>query len=235
MIVSLNEIAETAKKASRGCGHYFGIAEEMAFAVRWLCERGLPGTEKLLHALEQFEAVQFEISDTVGELRITGNGGKPLPALTLAPSIAELLVAHRRKPKIVKVRSLTHPLLLVPFLARAADSDEVIWSHFTTIDANSVMINCAGGGAQICADDASALLTARADQLTCRWGTGQTDIPELCRPHQLCAKHESAIQRGCDISNAVWEKLLNFAHNTYVPSSEASRLTGAGAGLTDND
>ncbi len=64
MIVSLNEIAETAKKATRGCGHYFGIAEEMAFAARWLCERGLPGTEKLLHALEQFEAVQFEISDT---------------------------------------------------------------------------------------------------------------------------------------------------------------------------
>jgi hypothetical protein len=145
MIVSLNEIAETAKKATRGCGHYFGIAEEMAFAVRWLCERSLPGTEKLLQALEQFEAVQFEISDTVSELRITGNGGKPLPALTLAPSIAELLVAHRRKPKRVKVRSLTHPLLLVPFLARAADSDDVICAHFTTIDANSVMINCLEG------------------------------------------------------------------------------------------
>jgi hypothetical protein len=235
MIVSLNEIAETAKKATRGCGHHFGIAEEMAFAIRWLCERGFHGTEKLLQALEQFETVDLEVSDTADELRIAGNDDNPIPALTLAPSIAELLVAHHSNPKPVVVRSLTHPLLLVPFLARAADSDEVICAHVTTIDANSVMINCARGGAHICANDASALLTACADRLTCHWGRGQTDIPVLFRSHQLCAQHESAIHRCCDISNAVWEKLLKFAHNTYVPSSEASRLTGAGAGLTDND
>jgi len=235
MIVSLNEIAETAKKATRGCGHYFGVAEEMAFAVRWLCERGLPGTEKLLHALEQFEAVEFEMSDTAGELRIAGNDGKPVPAITLAPSIAELLVAHRRKPKPVTIRSLTHPLLLIPFMARAANSDKEICAHFTTTDANSVMINCADGGVQIYADDASALLTARADQITCRWGAGRPDIPVLYTPRQLHTQQQSSLHKGFSVSNVVLEKLLKFAHNTYVPSSEASRLTGAGAGLTDND
>ncbi len=62
MIVSLGELAETAQKATIGCGHSFGIAEEMAYATRWLCERGFHGTAKLLHALQQFEPVELSIS-----------------------------------------------------------------------------------------------------------------------------------------------------------------------------
>jgi hypothetical protein len=38
-----------------------------------------------------------------------------------------------------------------------------------------------------------------------------------------------------DIGDEIWEALSAFAHRTYVPASEASRLKGAGAGLTDND
>lgn len=38
-----------------------------------------------------------------------------------------------------------------------------------------------------------------------------------------------------DIDDEIWEALGAFAHRTYVPASEASRLKGAGAGLTDND
>ncbi len=33
----------------------------------------------------------------------------------------------------------------------------------------------------------------------------------------------------------VWESLQKLAHKSYVPASAASRLAGAGAGLTDND
>jgi len=32
-----------------------------------------------------------------------------------------------------------------------------------------------------------------------------------------------------------WATLNRFAHHTYAPASEASRLLGAGAGLSDND
>ena len=34
---------------------------------------------------------------------------------------------------------------------------------------------------------------------------------------------------------AAWEALNVFAHKTYAPATEASRLAGAGAGVTDND
>lgn len=37
------------------------------------------------------------------------------------------------------------------------------------------------------------------------------------------------------VSPDVWASLQALAHKSYVPASAASRLAGAGAGLTDND
>ena len=37
------------------------------------------------------------------------------------------------------------------------------------------------------------------------------------------------------IDDGLWSTLEGFAARTYVPATEASRLKGAGAGLTDND
>ncbi|MFW2381697.1 MAG: DUF3726 domain-containing protein [Acidimicrobiales bacterium] len=36
-------------------------------------------------------------------------------------------------------------------------------------------------------------------------------------------------------ANRAWDQILKWAALTYVPSSEHSRIAGAGAGLTDND
>ena len=38
-----------------------------------------------------------------------------------------------------------------------------------------------------------------------------------------------------DIDDKIWASWDSYAANTYVPATEASRLGGAGAGLTDND
>lgn len=37
------------------------------------------------------------------------------------------------------------------------------------------------------------------------------------------------------VAQSLWEYLNGLASKTYVPATEASRLAGAGAGLTDND
>ena len=42
-------------------------------------------------------------------------------------------------------------------------------------------------------------------------------------------------QKTLNIDPKIWKKLLTQAQKTYVPSSEKSRKSGAGAGLTDND
>jgi len=38
-----------------------------------------------------------------------------------------------------------------------------------------------------------------------------------------------------EIPEFIWNQLSDFAANTYVPDTVQSRLSGAGAGLTDND
>ena len=39
----------------------------------------------------------------------------------------------------------------------------------------------------------------------------------------------------CDVDPMDWQVLGKYAALTYVPETDASRLAGAGAGLTDND
>lgn len=41
--------------------------------------------------------------------------------------------------------------------------------------------------------------------------------------------------RSVTVSDLLWGQLSTLAAKTYVPATEASRLAGAGAGLTDND
>lgn len=51
--LSLGELEALALKASRGTGRPHGLAEEAAFAVRWLTERGHDGAGALVALLEK--------------------------------------------------------------------------------------------------------------------------------------------------------------------------------------
>ncbi len=58
------------------------------------------------------------------------------------------------------------------------------------------------------------------------------DGVELRRPAELAV---SPAQVATVASPPCWSELQDWAAQTYVPSSEQSRVAGAGAGLTDND
>lgn len=45
----------------------------------------------------------------------------------------------------------------------------------------------------------------------------------------------SARSEGFEINEALWPVIQRWSKETYVPASEQSRLSGAGAGLNDND
>ncbi|WP_293449105.1 DUF3726 domain-containing protein [Planktotalea sp.] len=60
----------------------------------------------------------------------------------------------------------------------------------------------------------------------------ETAVP----PDLLGAMQTATPQAGpFDIAPDIWDKLQSFAERTFVPETDASRLAGAGAGLTDND
>ena len=95
----------------------------------------------------------------------------------------------------------------------------------------SVTIGWLSIGLSICRDrltiigDKGDLYTDRAGRLTCE---------------KLPYDGDSGVGRAPGIGDTrvnaqAWEKLENRAHLTYVKATEASRLSGAGAGLNDND
>lgn len=242
MIVSLSELAEMAKKATSGCGHPFGIAEEMAYATRWLCEHGLPGIEVIIEALEQPPSCAPGLERNAQGLCITHPTAAPISALTLGPSIADLLITYGAGGKVLSINTCTQPLILIPFIVKAAKTTTV-HTHWTTDNNTQVTVSCGPGcdpgcdteGTHIFAHDTQALRQTHANNITCQWGQTAPVTPRLLSPQQLREQRQSAIANGCEIDDLLWKKVQQHAHNTYVPVSETSRLRGAGAGLTDND
>jgi hypothetical protein len=51
IVCSLNEVEAYGRRAARGAGMSWGLAEEAGKAARWLSARGLPGVELLLRLL----------------------------------------------------------------------------------------------------------------------------------------------------------------------------------------
>lgn len=60
--------------------------------------------------------------------------------------------------------------------------------------------------------------------------SGGTWVVDPCRPPEVSTAEGEVVA-----AIAEWEQILAWAALTYVPSSERSRIAGAGAGLTDND
>jgi hypothetical protein len=108
--VSLNEIDAMAKKATRGAGHAWGIAEEAGRAARWLESRGLPGLAALLGCLESGETARSAL----------------VAGASLADRAQEIAAGRS-----LTVTAVTSPLLVLPFAAAAAHmarcDAELVW------------------------------------------------------------------------------------------------------------
>jgi len=52
-------------------------------------------------------------------------------------------------------------------------------------------------------------------------------------PARMTGRREPVLR--ADVSAESWQRLSTFAHRTFAPATDASRLRGAGPGLSDND
>lgn len=209
MTYSLNEIEAHAKKAARGGGYDWGVAEETGKAVRWLASHGLPGAEVLAEHLS-LQAHDGPPQTLDGDWFSATGALCPLTAgITLNDSADRLIAAQGQA-----MQNVAQPLLVVPFAAWAALHIKaqltVVWDNVrATTNGYDLYIE----GSE---DD---LNTSRTDALRC--SVAQSD-------HALGAP----ALRGV-VCEDVWAKLNTFAHRTYAPATEASRSLGAG--VSDND
>ena len=210
MTLSLNEIEVTAKKAARGAGYSWGLAEEAGKATRWLCAHGIDGCAALAGLLNRVDGADLsDWSPITGGPVWKAIGGTLCPLVTGA-ALSDR--AYEAGDNETRLENVTHPVLLAPFAALLAQQ-------------TGQTVTVAWPGIHLCTDGGQIGLTGtlRHDPGTATVATGGT----IDAPNPVCDR--------ADPDSAAWQTLNAFAHRTYAPATEESRLRGAGAGLSDND
>ena len=211
MTLSLNEVEATAKKATRGAGYPWGLAEAAGKAVRWLCAQGAGGCEALAVMLRRFDGAPLaDIGPVTALSEWAAPGGTLCPLMTGTALSARARDAERK-----------------PIRAREAVAPEILFALAANVAAHckrEMTLSWPGGtaitdGARLCLQGEAPGQTAAWVRLEC----GGT----LTSPVQTATR--------ADPQTWAWDALNAFAHRTYAPATEESRLKGAGAGTKDMD
>lgn len=108
MRLSLSEIEAMARKAARGGGCPWGLAEEAGKVARWLAAHGLPGPEALAALLA-----------APRNCRCGGNDDAPLCPLSVGAQLSDEAAAVARSGR-TELGTVAHPLLLLAQAGRSA-------------------------------------------------------------------------------------------------------------------
>ena len=214
MSFSLNEVDAMGKKAARGAGFDWGVAEEAGRAARWLCANGIDGVAALAAALSRADGADPLTRAPVsldGDWRAESGELCPLMAGAALGDAATLWAGTGKR-----LRRIAAPVLLLPFAALAARR---LGGPVTLEWAGARAVT--DGRALHVAGAARAVMAARAEAVAASAGGA------LANPGPMLTRATP--------DRADWAALSALAQRTYAPRTEQSRLLGAGAGLTDND
>ncbi|EFO29918.1 conserved hypothetical protein [Roseibium sp. TrichSKD4] len=216
MRTSLNEVETMAKRACRGAGLPWGIAEETGKAARWLAIHGFDAVGTIGDVLQFHDHVDHSAlsPDTEGVNWIASGGLiSPLMAGTALCDHAERLTGQNE----IVMANVAYPIVLLSFSAIAAKElnrpIEVQWENVSTVVLGDEL-SIAGNYTDLTLTDSG--------QIRC----------VLASPKQSARKK---LDTGCETTEVAWHRLNYYAQRTYAPATEASRLAGAGAGSNDND
>jgi len=212
---SIGEIESLVLKSCRAAGMSWGLAEEGARSAGELSMLGLPTVEAFARLLSRLHTLEHtSVKPVISHDEISTEGAFMCPVYAGAwwmDSFAAFAESDRR----VTFSCVAEPLILTSFFFRSAvkaqramtvSCDQIETTFTDGLFNNSLAI------AEI--ETASTVTLTMGANAPVGWGY----------THQRAACEEQSL--------AV---LLDLAHETYVPATEASRNLGAGAGLTDND
>lgn len=215
IVVSLSEIDAMVRKAARGAGYSWGMAEEAGRAVRWLAAQGVDGVSLIA---ELFDSVDGRVADFVPDVgapvwKATSGRLCPISAGAALSDRAEVL----DQVSSVHLDDTMSPVLMSPFLVSVARRQ-----------ARAVQLAAGEVSVVVCADGP---MDSELAELA-RTGCAMVVISILDAPR---GESRNASVRGVPVDVQDWRRLDRYAARTYVPATEQSRRSGAGAGTTDND
>ena len=146
IVCSLNEVEIYGRRAARGAGMPWGLAEEAGKASRWLAERGLPGVELLVRLLMANDGRSY-----ASMAPVIVNGRWQTPAGELCPVCSGAALSDRidvlARGEEICLSALAYPLLLAPFLDHSWRLDdasyELRWPNVrVSVIAGGVALEC---------------------------------------------------------------------------------------------
>jgi len=218
--VSLNELDALVRKAARGACLPWGIAEEAGGYARRLAAWGVDPVAIMAGLLERHHT-RNDLSRGVSVKDGTywhSDDDRLLSVLVVAPTLCD----HARwlaDGNVAHMNVLAWPMILLPAVYRAARMSgrpigvEIDGERWTATPDGRV----SGEVGAFTHTELAADVVVQA-----------TDSPHAARtPMTTFIGMETYVHN--------WERLERIAAETYVPASERSRATGAGAGDIDND
>ena len=207
------------RKAIVGAGYDIGLAEDVSRASGWLCANGIDGATLLFDALGKTVIIP-KVSVSPNSI----SSFKDVCILSCGPSVIDILVSdfkqNTEEKSQIHLSNIDAPFLLIGLAANAMRdyrvTIEILFSSGEIIMLSPSSVNLNAVAPQSGVD---AVLKCSLPKLS----NQQEGIP---------IKDE---KKSILISEKSVQLLDTLAAKTYVPASEASRLAGAGAGLTDND
>ena len=133
---SLSEIETTAKRASRGAGYSWGIAEEIGKSIRLSELFGFPAIKHLNQYYQNKKKENFEEIKFIN--KINKSDGSSFCPIMLGVNFIDQ-VKNIENLKKCSVENLAYPLLLLSFLSRAS---EIIGKKIhIRLDKNEILLN----------------------------------------------------------------------------------------------
>ncbi len=214
--LSFNELDALVRKAARGSGLSWGLAEEAGKAARSLGAVQAPMLEALAEVLEAQHSGRLSTAIEARGSDWSVGVDRPLNPLVLGAAISDHVFVFLNGTARV-TGAIAQPSLLLPFLVTAC----LLSKRSLLVRTDRSTIGCSADGW-----DANAFPLL---------GDG-VRLLEIEATESATEERRGAASGGAvSISEALRNRFERLAHLTYVPSSERSRAMGAGAGLNDND
>lgn len=217
VILSQNETESLCMKAARGAGFSWGLAEEAGVAAGWLAARGLNATPHLLAYLALRSQTEGWGRPVPQPDHWRSAGQMPLCPITLGAALTDSArLADGPFSRDTQLDPVAAPILLLPFLARAA---------------------------QICGKPLAAVWPEGRLQIAPDGSFDRQAAHEWLGHSQLAVTISTASASDAPqpqpcglptVSQSVLDGLNAFALKTTVPATDESRR-GAGSATTDND
>ena len=210
-VYSLGEIETQCKKAARGVGLSWGLAEEAGIVARHLSECSLPGAEAVLTTLRNIDNAGYGYQS--GGIFSISTLQSPTNGLFLGIFFLDRL-SYLVGDQITINKTIVGPLAVVGFLLRLRNEKyrfSVEWHNcFIQLDENKFLVS----GENV---NPEFTTTIKVKILRSKVKPFNLDLPRIRFPI------------------ADWDVLTEMANRTNVRASNTSRLLGAGAGNNENE